>query len=327
MIKKKKKRKKKKKKKNKKASQRSRDTTWKAKGGKAVWIANHAATYDNLFQNITNNVALDPLDKAKFPSTKLIHTLCSQKVPDGPASEYTLHHRECFQDQTAAKALKPSHLAAKHKREEVGEFLQAYAGAFAYGDRVEVIALKILQSKFRARYYWRVIALKILQSKFRARLARLDWTSYRVSTRKLGDSGLSTIIPKQFLGKAWERREASMSRAAQEEDVLSPVSQARNDMMTTITEGRAYTATSPPRTAIPSSPRRNPTPPPGAAGRGSAAERQRQERQQAPVAAGAQERQQAPVPPAAAKPAGAGPAGGRARRERDHLLASHRAGR
>ncbi|KAJ1467578.1 hypothetical protein T484DRAFT_1755759 [Baffinella frigidus] len=43
---------------------------------------NHRATYDNVFQNITNNVALDPLDKTKFPSTKLIATL---KIPDRSA--------------------------------------------------------------------------------------------------------------------------------------------------------------------------------------------------------------------------------------------------
>ena len=35
-----------------------------------------------MFQNITNNVALDPLDKTKYPSAKLIKTL---KIPDRSA--------------------------------------------------------------------------------------------------------------------------------------------------------------------------------------------------------------------------------------------------
>ena len=35
-------------------------------------------TYDNVFQNITDNVALDPLDKSKYPSSKFIGTY---KVP------------------------------------------------------------------------------------------------------------------------------------------------------------------------------------------------------------------------------------------------------
>ncbi|KAJ1469182.1 hypothetical protein T484DRAFT_1754626, partial [Baffinella frigidus] len=43
---------------------------------------NHPAIYNNVFQNITNNVALDPLDKSKFSSTKLIATL---KIPDRSA--------------------------------------------------------------------------------------------------------------------------------------------------------------------------------------------------------------------------------------------------
>jgi hypothetical protein len=39
-------------------------------------------TYDKVFENITNNVELDPLDKANFPSTKY---LGSYKIPDRSA--------------------------------------------------------------------------------------------------------------------------------------------------------------------------------------------------------------------------------------------------
>ena len=39
-------------------------------------------TYDNMFQNITNNVELDPLDKRKIPSSKLLGTY---RVPDRSA--------------------------------------------------------------------------------------------------------------------------------------------------------------------------------------------------------------------------------------------------
>ena len=41
-----------------------------------------ALNYDNMFQNITDNVAVDPLDKRKFPSSKLLGTY---KVPDRSA--------------------------------------------------------------------------------------------------------------------------------------------------------------------------------------------------------------------------------------------------
>jgi hypothetical protein len=41
-----------------------------------------APTYDNVFQNITDNVELDPLDKTKFPHTKQIGTY---RLPDRSA--------------------------------------------------------------------------------------------------------------------------------------------------------------------------------------------------------------------------------------------------
>ena len=44
--------------------------------------ADLALNYDNMFENITNNVAVDPLDKRKFASTKLLGTY---RVPDRSA--------------------------------------------------------------------------------------------------------------------------------------------------------------------------------------------------------------------------------------------------
>ena len=43
---------------------------------------NIQTTYDNVFQNITDNVAVDPLDKRKYPSTKMLGTY---RVPDRSA--------------------------------------------------------------------------------------------------------------------------------------------------------------------------------------------------------------------------------------------------
>ena len=43
---------------------------------------NIGLNYNNIFQNITDNVALDPLDKVKYPSSKFIGTF---KIPDRSA--------------------------------------------------------------------------------------------------------------------------------------------------------------------------------------------------------------------------------------------------